>query len=473
MNKELFKPTQGLIWKFVIMSAIGAFLFLAPIPTGEGAANIPLGFAIDWLGGLFGGVVIMQQPGAFDQGVTFNLQAFLGLIAISLSLIGTVLAYTVKPAFIENNPKVKEIFKVGPVYIATRVIAFVFIWMIFLGIAIPLGALTPDALTNFTGDVALGLVGALVIIFIFLGPTMPLITDFGLMEFIGIGIRKVVHVLFTLPGRASVNLVASWLGSSVAGVIITADQHERGFYTGREASNIAVNFCVVSLPFTLVVVGAIDLVEHFLLFYAVVFFVCMLLAVLMPRIWPLRGLDDTYLADVGKQIDEDVPSGVTMGQWALSSATERASKASAEKIVKAGLHNYLSIFMELIPIVFALATLGIMVAELTPVFDIIGTPMGLYLNLFGVEGAMESGHLLLVGFIDMYLPAILMSNDLAIETRFIIGALSIIQLIYLAETGALILKSKMPLNIGHLAIIFLMRTIIAVPLVVLLTRLLF
>jgi len=60
-----------------------------------------------------------------------------------------------------------------------------------------------------------------------------------------------------------------------------------------------------------------------------------------------------------------------------------------------------------------------------------------------------------------------------INTRFILGALSIVQIIYLAETGILILKSKIPLNIGHLAIIFIMRTVIALPIIVLLTRILF
>ena len=46
-------------------------------------------------------------------------------------------------------------------------------------------------------------------------------------------------------------------------------------------------------------------------------------------------------------------------------------------------------------------------------------------------------------------------------------------IIYLAETGILILKSKIPLNIWQLAIPFVMRTVIALPIIIIFTWLLF
>ena len=131
-------------------------------------------------------------------------------------------------------------------------------------------------------------------------------------------------------------------------------------------------------------------------------------------------------------------------------------------------------------------------------FETLAWPFGWFLNLLGVAGAFDYASTTIVGFIDMFLPALLLSGQevaygagaayeymegygygygmifsVPAETRFILGALSIVQIIYLAETGILILKSKIPLNIGHLAVIFLMRTVFALPIIVLLTRLLF
>jgi nucleoside recognition membrane protein YjiH len=70
-------------------------------------------------------------------------------------------------------------------------------------------------------------------------------------------------------------------------------------------------------------------------------------------------------------------------------------------------------------------------------------------------------------FADMFLPSILVANLEFKITRFIIGAMSFTQLVYLSETGAVILKSKIPMNLLDLFIIFLQRTIITLPIVVL------
>ena len=468
-NLDNYKPQTKDIVKFIVMSLIGAFLFLALIPDGEGGFNIPLGYAIGWLGGLMGQVVITT----YAQG-EFTLQYLLALIAISVSFLGTVLAHIAKPAFIMDNPKVRDVFLSTPIYFISKAIGFLFVWMIFLGVGteIFVNDVTSAVTNSFTGDIMMGLAAGLMVIFIFLGPAIPILTGFGLMEFLGVLIRRIVRLLFTLPGRASVDLMASWFGSSAASVIITRDQHERGFYTDREAAAIATNFSFVSLPFTFVIASMVDMESRFLLFYLVICVTCVLLAIVMPRIWPLRGLADTYLPEVGKQINEDVPALTSTFDRAVQLAAQRAHQTSVKDVARSGGYTYLSIFMDLIPIILAWGTLALIVVELTPFFDWIAWPMGWFLTLLGVEGAFTYAPATLVGFVDMFIPSVLLGSAPE-TTRFILGTLSIVQIIYLAETGALILKSRMPLNIGKLFVIFLLRTLIGLPIIVLLTHLLF
>ena len=461
MKDGMFKPEGKHIAKFIIMSIVGVFLFMALMPW-RNSWNIPMGMLVDLLNDHVFSLVFLPDIGRGGnlEGSNLYFQHILAFVFINLSLIGTILAYTIKPGFIVNNPKINAIFRCGPLYIVTRVVAAAIVWMLFLNVG------PAQVISEFTGDVIIGLAAALVTIFIILVPTMPLLTEFGLMEFIGVFIRKVVRFLFTLPGRASIDLMASWFGSSVASVLITRGQHERGFYTNREAAVIAVNFSFVSVPFTFVVVQTRDMTHLFVPLLLVVWVVCIILAVIMPRLWPLRKISDTYLEDVGKQINEDeMPTNVSKFQFALSSACKRADQTTVKGIAKAGSINYLNAFMDLIPIIVAWGTIGLMIAELTPIFTWISTPMGWYLSLFGVEGAMEFSHITLVGFIDMFLPALMVGGAVP-ETQFILVALSIVQVIYLAETGVLIIKSKIPLNIGKLFIIFMMRTLIAIPLIV-------
>ena len=474
------KPTGAHTAKFIIVSLIGVALFLVPFPVDGGTPNIALGHIIDWLNGVFGSIYFTnyyqglgRYGGEFYSQHNFAFHYLLALIVITISFVMSLVALIAKPAFIMENERLKEIFYCNAIYFISKLLGFVFIWLVFLG-HFGFGAgIAPIEwfVHSWTGDVIVGLVAGLITIFLIIVPFMPLITEFGLMEFIGVGIRKVVRALFTLPGRASVDLMASWFGSSAASIIITRNQHERGFYTGREAAVIAVNFSFVSLPFTFVVANRMGLGEMFLWFYLVMCITCVLLGLLLPRIWPLRQLPDTYLDEVGKQITEDEkPEGMSMFSYAVESASRKAATASFSDVAKSAGRSYTNIFMDLIPIIMAWGTLGAVLAELTPIFGWIGRPFGFYMNLLGIEGGLELGHLTLVGFIDMFLPA-LMIGDQAVMTAFVIGVLSIVQIIYMAETGVLIAKSKMPLGVGKLFIIFLMRTIIGLPIIVGLTRL--
>ena len=62
-----------------------------------------------------------------------------------------------------------------------------------------------------------------------------------------------------------------------------------------------------------------------------------------------------------------------------------------------------------------------------------------------------------------------LKNILSVKTpitSFVLAGLSVTQLIFMAETGVLIHRSKIPLPIRYLAIVFLIRTAIALPILV-------
>ena len=53
----------------------------------------------------------------------------------------------------------------------------------------------------------------IVTIFIFAAFLLPLLTDYGLMEFVGTVSRKVFQKIFGLPGRSCIDAMASWMAS--------------------------------------------------------------------------------------------------------------------------------------------------------------------------------------------------------------------------------------------------------------------
>ena len=126
-----------------------------------------------------------------------------------------------------------------------------------------------------------------------------------------------------------------------------------------------------------------------------------------------------------------------------------------------------------IPIVMGVGTIALIIAEYTPFFKILGLPFYPILAILGVPEAMAASSTLMAGFADMLLPSILASDISSDMTRFVVACTSISQLIYLSEVGALLLGSKIPVNLKELFIIFIQRTLVTLPVIALIGHLLF
>ena len=85
----------------------------------------------------------------------------------------------------------------------------------------------------------------------------------------------------------------------------------------------------------------------------------------------------------------------------------------------------------------------------------------------------EKNQQIMVGFADMFIPAVLASTIESDITRFVIAAMSVTQLIYMSEVGALLLGSKIPVKLWELFVIFLLRTLVTLPVIAGVAHLLF
>ncbi|MCR4710649.1 MAG: YjiH family protein [Clostridiales bacterium] len=449
---ELKPVKNSNIVKFIIASAVGIFLFLIPIPRGT-SFTIPIGIVINWVSGLL----------ALE---TVDLASIAVLFFVTVSTIITIINKIFHPEFIAKNEKVNKIFSPSPLYFVSRILGLIFVYMAYFKIG-------PEMIwSGATGGSMLGIAATLISVILCIAFLMPLLTDFGIMEFVGVLLRKVVRPLFTVPGRSAIDLVTSWLGTSNAAAILTTGQYESGFYSAREAATISMNFSFVSIPFCYVIATLLGVESKFTVFYLISLIGGVVLAVIIPRIPPLRNIPDTYDEISGKRINEEVPAGVSKIKWALNLAGHRAETANGGTVLKSGLHVYATMFLDLIPIVMSWGTIVLILVEYTPIFNWISIPFGWYMGLFGIEGAAEVAPACLVGFADQYIPPLMLADFPIERTRFIVGCMSLLQIIYMTEVGLIVLKSRVPVNVGHLFLVFLERTIIAIPLVTLLTNLL-
>lgn len=435
------------IASFAIPSVIGIIIFMIPVKFG-GEWTIIVKIIADYIGSALGGLL-----------------PILCVIIITLSAILSTISLA-KPKFMTDRPMLWDIFGTTPVWAVVRVVGAVFLWLTFLGVK------AGDNDTGFIhmiteggagGFVLSDLLTVLVIIFAIAGLLLPLLLDFGLLEFVGALLTKVMRPLFKIPGRAAVDCFTSWVGDGTLGVMLTCNQYEGGYYSAREASIIATTFSAVSITFSIVVLSQVGLMEYFGLYYLLICAVGIVCALIVPRIPPLSMKKDTYLVE-GKAMGSEIPPEYKNSfEYGLALAVERvASHKGPKEFLKNGLKNAAGMWFGVLPTVMAIGTLALLLANNTSIFEICGKPFLPLLELLQVPEAVEASKTMIVGFTDMFTPSIIAAESIASEmTRFIVATVSVTQLIYLSEVGGLILGSKLPVNIVELFILFLERTIIS------------
>ncbi|EED32501.1 nucleoside recognition domain protein [gamma proteobacterium NOR5-3] len=432
--------------RFLIPSLIGAMVFLCPI-YADGAWTILLGVAADALRAFIGDAM----PALLLSIVTLS----------TLLSIAGALNPGLQQRYSEHG--VTRVFSVPLFWLALRLLGTLCAWLIVFKAG-------PEFIWNeYTGAVALfDLGGTIVTIFLCASFLLPMLTDYGLMEFVGTLLQPVFRRLFTLPGRAAVDALASWLAAAAVGVLITISQYENGHYSRREAIVIATNFSVTSLPFCLFVIEFIGLREHFFSVYATIVSIGLCCAILLPRLPPLRGIRPLPNDTVGPDGAGEVPERSSLLQRATSAARRRAaSSPNAQQYLATSAQHVMDIWMGLVPLVVLIGTLGLAVAEFTPVMQILSAPLIPVLDWFGLPDARAAAPTFMVGFLDMFLPAAIGQGVESELTRFVIAAVSLTQLIYLSEVGSLLLRSALKVNVLTLLSIFVMRTLVGFPIAVL------
>ncbi len=445
-------------FKFLLPSLLGLLFFVVPLPYGriiplEGMAsvNIGVGALADLLRIVLSDYLMM-----------------LSMVVVCGSAIVTLLV-TIAARFVTiPNKFFDSLFNVTPFWLVCRLLGGLFTYMVVWGVGPQI------IISEESGGSMIHLIPSLLAVFFFTGYLLPLIVDFGLMDFLGTLISKQMYRLFKVPGRAAIDAISSWLGDGTLGVMITDTQYRKGYYTSKEAAIISVCFSLVSLPFSTVIADQLGMMPIFFKFYGTVCLASFACALIIPRIYPLRKFVDTTYNNVEHRPEKLQYEG-SIYRYALERAMKRASSTPAlNKILVDGAKFTMDLYFALLPLCMAWGTIALIITNFTPIFNYMSLPFEYLFEWCGVPNATEAAPAVLVGFADMFIPSIMVAGEGISEvTKFIIGVLSVSQLLYLSETGAVILKSQIPLNLRDLFIIYLIRTMISLPIIILVSKFIF
>ena len=423
------------IIKFLFYSILGIIAFLAPVTIG-GESSI-----------LMGHIKSIVIDG-YSESIKY-LIVFVSLITITGTVIGKIKKQI-------KNPVLQELFICGPINGAVRIGGSIFFLMVHFGVG-PKAVLDPNTGGMMAGD----LLPSLMVTFCVGVILMPLLTSFGLVEFVGVLIAPFMRRVFKVPGYAAVDAIASFLGDGTIGIVVTDQQYQKGYYTQREAVIIATSFSIVGISFAAVVADFLKFSSIFIIFYSTIAISTVVAGVIIARL-PLKKFKDEYYVQ-GKVEEKDIISF----SLALRKAAAVAEKAKELEIMIDSVKKVAVLYITFIPVIMFMGTAGLIVAEYTNIFSIISMPLIPFLQLLGFskEVAESMAPSMIVGFSDMYLPSLLIESVKSDMARFVIGTLSFAQLIFLSETGMILVASKIGFTFWDALKFFVLRTIITFPVI--------
>lgn len=426
------------IWRFVVPSLTGVILFLIPLSI-NGEVNLLLNCAVFWIRDMFEPYIVMVM-----------------IFICGLSAFGAAVGL-IKPDLFKGY--LKTLFLCSPCMVLVRFAAAILIIVIYLKVG-------PEMLWSMDtgGGVLYGFVTTVAILFLFAGPLLPLLTEYGFMEFVGGLLRPIFRPVFKVPGRAGVHFALALVASSTISAVLSAEQYEKGYYTAREAVIMGTGFSVISVPQVALFTEVIGMPDMFVQVYILFIISILLINVIMARIPPISLKADKYLCE--KREDIGVKLGVSENGYFKQAVNLAVAKANAESGAApfvSGIKTVGDIWFTLIPQVLILGTGAMILVDYTPVTQWLSYPFIFILNVLQIPEAVEAAPTMIIGFCDIFLPVIAGARIHSEITRFVILMVAMLQVVFITTLGPVLVKSKIPISYSDLLVIFLLRTLIALP----------
>lgn len=303
------------------------------------------------------------------------------------------------------------------------------------------------------------------------GTFTVLITESGLVEFIAYYLEEFMQLLFRVPGYAAMDVISSFFSSSSVGVFITSKYYKEKKYTKREACLIASNFSVVSIGFMYAIIEIAQLQSVSFMVIATVFFMNIAIGIIMARIPPISSKENLLIDKSNRSNSKETKEEKNI-RIAIERGKEKAQDFSVNKFVVVAKQVWGfcgEILIQVIPIYF----LSLLLMNNTNILETLAKPIGWFLDILQVPNGDIIAPGVFIGLFEVSLPAIYISEFIVeLEARFFVAVLSMVQIVFFTETANAILQSQIPLNVRDLLLVWLVRTIVAIPMLMLVIQIL-
>lgn len=423
MEKKKFNSSD--IALFIFYSLFGIFMFFVPVTIG-GAKSIP----IDHITSL-----VKKLP-------NYNL-------VFGVFMVVAGIAYAIKTKSWQKS-------KLHSVFFAIKLVALVFVFMYVTNKG-PARIFDGDMLPLIWNGIMVSVATIVPIGSVFLA----FLTGFGLMEFIGVFMEPVMRPVFKTPGRSAVDAVASFVGSYSLALLITNRVYLEDTYTKKEAAIIATGFSTVSATFMIIVAKTLDLLDYWLAYFWITLFVTFLVTAITARIFPLNKKPQEYYS--GKEYVPEEKKKVTFGEAIEAGMEAYKNSGSLAVVIKDNFIDGFKMALNIAPSLLGVGMIGLLLAEYTPIFDIIGYIFYPFTLITRVEQPLMVAQALGMSIAEMLLPAPVVANaGLGLIAKMLVAVVSVSEILFFSASIPVMMGTEIPLKFSDYIIIWIERVILSI-----------
>ena len=423
MEKKKFNSSD--IALFIFYSLFGIFMFFVPVTIG-GAKSIPIDHIT---------TLVKKLP-------NYNL-----IFGVFMVLAG--IAYAIKTKSWQKS-------KLHSVFFAIKLVALVFVFMYVTNKG-PARIFDGDMLPLIWNGIMVSVATIVPIGSVFLA----FLTGFGLMEFIGVFMEPVMRPVFKTPGRSAVDAVASFVGSYSLALLITNRVYLEDTYTKKEAAIIATGFSTVSATFMIIVAKTLDLLDYWLAYFWITLFVTFLVTAITARIFPLNKKPQEYYS--GKEYVPEEKKKVTFGEAIEAGMEAYKNSGSLASVVKDNFIDGFKMALNIAPSLLGVGMIGLLLAEYTPIFDLIGYIFYPFTLITRVEEPLMVAQALGMSIAEMLLPAPVVANaGLGLIAKMLVAVVSVSEILFFSASIPVMMGTEIPLKFSDYIIIWIERVILSI-----------
>lgn len=461
------KPYKKSSWiKFILFSTVGIYIFFINFYVPE--YQIRLGL---WEWGMVAG-----QSNVLVSHFTNLVKAalFTGNFPAMPLIVWLIGVYSVVDLFLLRPDKFWHTTKVAAVFAVFKVIGFFLLccsvlflyakWNLFFmnWFFDPIASLGEKSICQFIMN------NILVTICISIPAAslfLPLLVDYGLVDFVGVLVRPIMRPVFKLPGRAAVIMVSAFLGNFSVGHIAVNEQYKSGRMTEREAVVIGTSFSTVSVGFLLVLANNTGLNErgYWNLYFWTAFLITLLVSLIGVRIYPLNRIKDVFCP--GSVPNPEPPVYGRLMQVAMEEALKTAENQEA---LGGRIGHIMGETIGVLGTVASgtafFATAGVLLYTYTPLVRWIGYVFYPFMRISIPESeAVTACTGAAVSFIEVTIPALLVTvGEWSLRTRYMMAVVPVTSIIFLASFVPCLMATDIPVSFKDMVIIWLERMLLSV-----------